>query len=83
MTGAVMIAYSRRIAAAVAAVVVSLPGVAHAAVPESVSLAYDASAEIIANPGRGFFTFTETHFIGGGTGHQPLDAAALSQARVR
>ena len=82
MTAAVKLSYPVRIAAAVAAAVVSLPGVAHAATPDSVSLAYDASSEVIANPGRGFFTYTETHLYADGTGYQPLDAAALTQARL-
>ncbi|WP_306213882.1 DUF4832 domain-containing protein [Actinoplanes sp. RD1] len=56
-----------------------LPGAAVAAPPAPVTRTYAASAASFANPGRGFFTYTETHV---GPGYVPLDAAALTAARV-
>lgn len=65
---------------AVLAVALLVPGTAQAAPPATVTRAYPASTADIANPGRGFFTYTETHFRTGG--HVPLDAATLAAART-
>ncbi len=68
----------RLLPVAALAVAVLLPGTAQAATPAPVvSRSYPASSEVIANPGRGFFTYTETHL---GPSFEPLDAAALSEA---
>ncbi|MBU2669639.1 DUF4832 domain-containing protein [Actinoplanes bogorensis] len=40
---------------------------------------YAASSEVFANPGRGFFTYSETTL---GTGFEPLDAVSLAHDRV-
>jgi hypothetical protein len=67
-----------------AALVVLLPGAAHAVATPAVTMTsrlYPSSAEVFANPGRGFFTYTETHLLADGSGHVPLDAAALAEAR--
>ncbi|WP_433794506.1 DUF4832 domain-containing protein [Actinoplanes sp. CA-252034] len=75
-----------RACTAAAALVVLLPGVAHAAVapppPGTVIRLYQMSTEVFANPGRGFFTYTETHLRADGSGHVPLDPAVLASARV-
>jgi hypothetical protein len=68
----------RFLPAAALAVAVLLPGTAVAAAPATATVTYPASSAAIANPGRGFFTYTETH-VGG---YEPLDAAALVAARV-
>jgi hypothetical protein len=68
-----------------AALVVLLPGTAHAAVAVPVvttTRLYPVSTEVFANPGRGFFTYTETHLYDDGSGYVPLDAAQLAAARV-
>ncbi|WP_305788292.1 DUF4832 domain-containing protein [Symbioplanes lichenis] len=56
-----------------------LPGPAVAAPLATYTRTYASSAADFANPGRGFFTYTETHV---GPDHAPLDAAALTAARV-
>ncbi|WP_433829966.1 DUF4832 domain-containing protein [Actinoplanes sp. CA-015351] len=73
----------RVLTAATAAAAVLIPGAACAATkPASVTRAFSASTAEIANPGRGFFTYTETHLYADGTGYVPLDTASLEQARV-
>ncbi|KUL26801.1 DUF4832 domain-containing protein [Actinoplanes awajinensis] len=66
-----------------AATVLLLPGVACAAPPATTSntRTYDASDADFANPGRGFFSWSETHLYADGTGWAPLDADALAAAR--
>src|SRR5689334_16360568 len=52
----------RLLRVAALAVAVLLPGSAQAATPAtSVTKTYAATSEVIANPGRGFFAYTETH----------------------
>ncbi|MCY1142750.1 DUF4832 domain-containing protein [Actinoplanes sp. Pm04-4] len=52
----------RLLSVAALAVAVLLPGSAQAATPAaSVTKTYAATSEVIANPGRGFFAYTETH----------------------
>ncbi len=63
------------------ALILPAAGPAVAAAP-TVTRAYAASAEVFANPGRGFFTYTETHLFADGSGWVPLDAAALAEART-
>ena len=41
------------------------------------SKSYVASTAVIANPERGFYHHTETHFRADGTGYEPLDRAEL------
>lgn len=70
---------------AAAALVVLLPGSAHAAVATpavTTSRLYQGSDAVFANPGRGFFTYTETHLYEDGSGWVPLDAGELAAARV-
>ncbi|MBM2618803.1 DUF4832 domain-containing protein [Actinoplanes sp. LDG1-06] len=63
------------------AVAVLLPGTAQAATPAPVTRTYSyaASADVFANPGRGFFTYTETHL---GSSFEPLVVADLARART-
>ncbi|MEV4346857.1 DUF4832 domain-containing protein [Actinoplanes sp. NPDC049596] len=68
----------RFLPAAAVAVAVLLPGTAVAATPSTATVTYAASAASIANPGRGFFTYTETHF----GSYTPLVDADLAAARV-
>jgi hypothetical protein len=63
----------RFLPAAAAALVLLAPGAAHAATPATRTVRYAGSNAIIENPGRGFFTYTETHL---GSGFDPLDPAA-------
>ncbi|MBL7260498.1 DUF4832 domain-containing protein [Paractinoplanes lichenicola] len=60
--------------AALAVAVLLTPGPAQAA-----TRSYAASSEVFANPGRGFFTYSETHL---GAAFEPLVAADLTQARL-
>lgn len=72
----------RSFLAGATALALILPGAAPAvAAPAAVTRAYSESDEVFANPGRGFFTYTETHLLADGSGRVPLDAAALAEAR--
>ncbi|MET1052175.1 MAG: DUF4832 domain-containing protein [Mycetocola sp.] len=64
--------------AAVAAL--SAPSMATAA-PADVTVTYEASAEVIANPERGFYHHTETHYRADNSGYEPLDGAEIAQFR--
>ncbi|MFC4069883.1 DUF4832 domain-containing protein [Actinoplanes subglobosus] len=70
---------------AAAALVALLPGTAHAAVAVpavTTSRLYPKSDAVFANPGRGFFTYTETHLYPDDSGYVPLDAGELAAARA-
>ena len=76
-----------RLAVAPVAALVSLASLssstlASATVPAQIIRSYSASTEVIANPERGFYHYTETHLRGDGSGNAPLDALVLSRARV-
>ncbi|WP_067497369.1 DUF4832 domain-containing protein [Actinoplanes sp. TFC3] len=58
------------------------PAGARAATPGTVTHTYAASAATLANPGRGFFTFTET-YLADDPAYTPLDAVALREARIK
>jgi hypothetical protein len=45
------------------------------------TVTYQASDETIANPQRGFYHHTETHYRADGSGYTPLDAATLAGYR--
>jgi hypothetical protein len=45
------------------------------------TVTYEASDETIANPQRGFYHHTETHYRADGSGYTPLDAATLAGYR--
>jgi hypothetical protein len=47
-----------------------------------VTVTYEASGETIANPQRGFYHHTETHYRADGSGYTPLDGAVLSGYRA-
>ena len=47
----------------------------------SETVVYEASDETIANPQRGFYHHTETHYRADGSGYEPLDAATLAGYR--
>ncbi|WP_436529571.1 DUF4832 domain-containing protein [Actinoplanes sp. HUAS TT8] len=73
----------RLIPAAAAAIVLLAPGAAFAATPKTTtSRAYGVSGEDFANPGRGFFTWSESHLRADGSGWAALDAGALADART-
>jgi hypothetical protein len=48
---------------------------------DSVTVSYAASDDVIANPQRGFYAHTETHYRADGTGYTPLDRTALEGYR--
>lgn len=73
---------TRRIVAGVAAGVVLCTGLAiSASAGEPATVTYRASDENIANPERGFYRHTETHYRADGSGHTPLSAATLAGYR--
>lgn len=47
----------------------------------STTVTYEASDEVIANPQRGFYHHTETHYRADGSGYTPLDGATLEGYR--
>jgi len=49
--------------------------------PTMATHTYAASTEVIANPDRGFYHYTETHFGAGGAGYAPLAAGSLVRWR--
>ncbi|MGH3718909.1 MAG: DUF4874 domain-containing protein [Pseudonocardiaceae bacterium] len=49
----------------------------------TVSHTCTGTSALIANPDRGFYRYTDTHFRGDGTGSTPLDAATLTQWRTQ
>ncbi|TPW74647.1 DUF4832 domain-containing protein [Schumannella soli] len=55
-------------------------GVPAPAAPSTVKLA--ASDDVIANPQRGFYHHTETHYRAGGEGWEPLEGAELAGYRA-
>jgi hypothetical protein len=74
------------VAAAAAFALTALPANAASAAtttPTTVRKAYLATTETFANPGRGFYRYSETHFTADRTGHRPLDVAALVQQRTQ
>lgn len=77
-----MVVVMRFLPVAAAAVVLLAPNAAYAATPKSLSRTYAVSADDFANPGRGFFSWSETHLRADGTGWDALDAAALATART-
>jgi hypothetical protein len=60
--------------------IAAAPQAALAAEPP-VTVAYEASTETIANPQRGFYHHTETHYRADGSGYTPLDGATLAGYR--
>ena len=49
----------------------------------TVSHTYAGTSALIANPDRGFYHYTDTHFRSNGTGSTPLDAATLTRWRTQ
>ncbi|MEU8224126.1 DUF4832 domain-containing protein [Kribbella sp. NPDC048915] len=76
----------RRLAAAACAIGLLVPAqqavAGHAPAPAS-TRTYSASAEVIANPERGFYHHTETHYRADGTGYVPLDLTTLRNYRTQ
>jgi len=72
---------ARRLApAAAAGLALALTGVLATpavAAPLSTTVDYAPSDAVVANPERGFYHHTETHYRAGGEGWAPLDAAVL------
>lgn len=56
---------------------------AQAASSTSKKVTYEASAANIANPERGFYKHTETHYRADGSGYTPLSATALADYRAQ
>ena len=76
----------RRTGAALTLACLLVPAGAAAAAPQAVTddrpgrydtVEYAPSAEVIANPERGFYRHTETHFREDGSGYTPLDLQTL------
>ncbi len=44
---------------------------------------YDASSDVIANPDRGFYHYSETNIYADGSGYTPLDPAQLTRWRTQ
>ena len=77
---------ARRVAPAVAAgLALALTGLfapPASAAPIVTTVDYDGSDAVVANPERGFYHHTETHYRTGGEGWAPLDAAQLEAWRT-
>lgn len=52
-------------------------GAASATASSTTTRSYEASTAVIANPERGFYHHTETHYRADGSGYEPLDATEL------
>ncbi|MEU4238264.1 DUF4832 domain-containing protein [Actinoplanes sp. NPDC026619] len=63
-----------------AALLLATP-VAVPATTSSTTMTYTGTDAVVANPGRGFFTYTEAH-LAAGVAYVPLDAAELAQERT-
>ncbi|MEV6266899.1 DUF4832 domain-containing protein [Kribbella sp. NPDC051936] len=72
----------RRLAAAVCALGLLLPAQQALAAP-STTHTYSTSDEVIANPERGFYHHTETHYRADGSGYAPLDLTTLRTFRTQ
>ncbi|MET9271592.1 DUF4832 domain-containing protein [Kribbella sp. NPDC003557] len=72
----------RRLAAAVCAIGLLLPAQQALAAPTSTHT-YTTSDDVIANPERGFYHHTETHYRADGTGYVPLDLTTLRNFRTQ
>jgi hypothetical protein len=79
----------RRLATALTAIGLLLPtqaAMAHETPPEALpssTRTYTASDEVIANPERGFYHHTETHYRADNSGYVPLDLATLRNFRTQ
>ena len=75
----------RRLIAAIAVLGLALP--TQTAVASSNGMqtthTYTASDDVIANPERGFYHHTETHYYADGSGYTPLDKTALQNFRTQ
>jgi hypothetical protein len=75
----------KRLIAAIAVLSLALP--TQAAVASSndhgTTHTYTSSDEVIANPERGFYHHTETHYYADGTGYTPLDKTTLQNFRTQ
>ncbi len=79
--------WRRALAAAltIAAVCATSSAAAHgtATAEAAATPTYDASTAIIANPDRGMYHYTETHYRPDGSGYVPLDATQLTRWRTQ
>jgi hypothetical protein len=77
----------RRLIAAIAVLGLALPTQAAVASSNGVQTTqthtYTASDDVIANPERGFYHHTETHYYADGSGYTPLDATTLRNFRTQ
>ena len=75
----------RRLVTALAAFGLLLPTQAAMAHndPPTTTRTYASTDEVIANPERGFYHHTETHYRADGTGYVPLDLATLRNFRTQ
>ncbi|WP_328324901.1 DUF4832 domain-containing protein [Kribbella sp. NBC_00382] len=74
----------KRLLAAIALMSLALPtqvAVAHG--NGSTTRTYTASTDVIANPERGFYHHTETHYYADGSGYVPLDKTTLRNFRTQ
>lgn len=75
----------RRLVTALAAIGLLLPtqaAMAHTTSPTT-TRTYTTSDEVIANPERGFYHHTETHYRADGSGYVPLDLTTLRNFRTQ
>jgi len=72
----------RRLAAAMCAIGLLLPAQQALAAP-STTRTYSTSDEVIANPERGFYHHTETHYRADSSGYAPLDLTTLRTFRTQ
>ncbi|MBT0767690.1 DUF4832 domain-containing protein [Kineosporia sp. J2-2] len=74
--------YTKRVLAGAVAGLVLCGGLAvSASAGEPTTVSYTASEAVIANPERGFYHHTETHYRADGSGYTPLDAETLAGYR--
>ncbi|MFI5706963.1 DUF4832 domain-containing protein [Kribbella sp. NPDC051620] len=74
----------KRLGVAVALLSLALPtqvAVAHG--NGTTTRTYTASTDVIANPERGFYHHTETHYYADGSGYTPLDRTTLTNFRTQ
>ncbi|MEN3305996.1 MAG: hypothetical protein V7603_2198 [Micromonosporaceae bacterium] len=78
--------YTPAVVAALALAVTTGPVMRAAASGAShgtVQKVYEASTDLFANPERGFYRYSETHFTGDRADYRPLDAATMAADRRR
>jgi hypothetical protein len=76
--------FLKRLCVGIAVLSLALPTqVAVAQGNGSTTRTYTASTDVIANPERGFYHHTETHYYADGSGYVPLDRTTLTNFRTQ